>query len=137
MSYLLQVALRLGDAAFKFRQVSPGRVIGPIISLRQAKLLRKEFAKRGLAWPFDPLPASAHVNPTALEYPKQGVKKGHVKRDERRNMRAKLIEESMAKMPTLIAEHKASKRVPWEDVTPTDRLLLSARKIKEKYLKRK
>ena len=37
----------------------------------------------------------------------------------------------------LVAAFRAARRVPWEEVAPADRLLMSPRQIREKYVLRK
>jgi len=51
--------------------------------------------------------------------------------------RAKEIREAMAKMPQLIAQHKASLRLDWDEVSELDKLTLTRTAIKRKYIKRR
>ena len=59
--------------------------------------------------------------------------KGH-KRDALREERRQRVADAMAKMPQLIAEYRAARKVPWDEVTPVDRLLLTRRQIRDKYV---
>jgi hypothetical protein len=62
---------------------------------------------------------------------------GHRRREREADERRQRVADALARMPTLIAAYRASRRVPWEEVTAADRLLMSARQIREKYVLRK
>ena len=66
-----------------------------------------------------------------------GRQVGHRRREREREERRARIADAMARMPSLIAAYRAARRVPWEEVTPVDRLLMTARQIREKYVLRK
>lgn len=51
--------------------------------------------------------------------------------------RQKEIQEAMAKMPKLIEEYRAARRLNWDEVTPLDKLTLTQSQIREKYIKRR
>lgn len=78
-----------------------------------------------------PLPAGVSKNETPYE---GQVRRGQIKREAHREARAKHIEECMAKMPDLIEEYRASRRVKWEDVSAADKMLLNAKQIRFKYV---
>lgn len=66
-----------------------------------------------------------------------GRQVGHRRREREAEERQQRIADAMARMPTMIAAYRASRRVPWEEVSAADRLLMSARQIREKYVLRK
>lgn len=66
-----------------------------------------------------------------------GRQVGHRRREREREERKARIADAMARMPSLIAAYRAARRVPWEEVTAADRLLMTARQIREKYVLRK
>lgn len=68
---------------------------------------------------------------------KNQIRKGELKREAKREARAKHIEECMAKMPQLVADYRNSRRIKWEDVTPADKLLLTTKQIRFKYVYKK
>ena len=77
--------------------------------------------------------------PKAPDAPPYGtaICKGAIKKEAAREARAKHIAECMARMPTLVADFRSSRRVKPEDVTPQDRMLLTAKQIRFKYVFKK
>eukprot|EP00879_Flechtneria_rotunda_P003410 GHRR01003638.1.p1 GENE.GHRR01003638.1~~GHRR01003638.1.p1 ORF type:complete len:133 (+),score=39.51 GHRR01003638.1:135-533(+) len=130
MSHILR---RLGEAALQFRRVGPNKYLPPILSRRRALVIRKEWLTDGKEWPYEHIVPGIPKNDPPYNGGKQKGHKRHIIQQERQQK----IEAAMAKMPQLIADYRASRRIPWEAVTPADKLLLTIRQIREKYVYRK
>ncbi|KAF8073236.1 hypothetical protein HT031_000897 [Scenedesmus sp. PABB004] len=130
MSHILR---RLGEAALQFRKVGANKWLPPVLSRRRAMVIRKEWLAQGKEWPYEHLVPGVPKNDPPFNGGKQRGHKRHVSQAERQ---AK-IDAAMAKMPAAIAEYRASRRIPWDAVSPADRLLLTTRQIREKYVYKK
>jgi hypothetical protein len=89
---------------------------------------------RNREWPFEHLVPGL---PRNAEPYNGGRQVGHRRREREREERQARVSDAMARMPSLIAAYRAARRVPWDEVTPVDRLLMTARQIREKYVLRK
>lgn len=128
MAHILQ---RLGEAALMFRQVGQ-KTLPPIISRRQAAAIKRQYDELGKPWPY----AHLFPGPAKNQEPYNGMRqKGHKRLREQESRQAE-IEKKMQQMPSIIAEYRASRRIKWEEVPLVDRLLLSRRQIRDKYLKK-
>jgi hypothetical protein len=128
MAHILK---RLGEAALQFRQVG-NKTLPPIISRREAAALKKQFQAEGKPWPYEHIfPGPAKNDPPYRNM----FQKGH-KVDKLKEIKAKEIEKKMQEMPALIAEYRKSQRINWDDVPLLDKVLLSRREIRDKYVKR-
>ncbi|GBF89103.1 hypothetical protein Rsub_01820 [Raphidocelis subcapitata] len=132
MAHILR---RLGEAALQARRVGSNANIWlpPIVSRRQAMEIRHEWLAEGKEWPFEHIVPGLPKNDAPYN---AGRQKGH-KRDGERAEREARIKAAMQKMPQLIAEYRASRKIPWDDVTPVDKLLMTRRQIREKYVLKK
>eukprot|EP00878_Enallax_costatus_P006385 GHUV01006696.1.p1 GENE.GHUV01006696.1~~GHUV01006696.1.p1 ORF type:complete len:133 (+),score=20.24 GHUV01006696.1:226-624(+) len=130
MSHILR---RLGDAALKFRQVGPNKFLPPILSRRRALVIRKEWLAQGKEWPYEHIVPGIPKNDPPYNGGKQKGHKRYISQEERQQK----ITAAMAKMPQLIADYRASRRIPWDSVSPADKLLLTTKQIREKYVYKK
>lgn len=130
MSHILR---RLGEAALQFRKVGGSKFLPPIISRRRAMVLRKEWLAEGKEWPYEHIVPGKPKNEQPYN---NGKQRGH-KRFAEQAERQQKIDAAMAKMPQMIADYRASRRIPWDAVTPADKLLLTVRQIREKYVYKK
>mmetsp|Transcript_7103 Transcript_7103/g.15565 ORF Transcript_7103/g.15565 Transcript_7103/m.15565 type:complete len:137 (-) Transcript_7103:738-1148(-) len=129
MAHLLR---RFGVAALKPREAD-GKLIPAMITFREAMRLREQFYRDGLKWPYeDVVPGTPQPPPGADTYLKRQQEKA-----QKRAQREKEIKAAMAKMPQMIEEYRALRRLDWQEVTPLDKLTLSPRQIREKYVKKR
>jgi hypothetical protein len=128
MSHILQ---RLGEAALAFRKVGE-KTLPPIVSRRQAAAIKRQYDAAGKPWPYEHLyPGPAKNDPPYRDM----FQKGH-KNKIASEQRATDIAKKMDAMPEIVAAYRASQRVKWEEVPLIDRILLSRREIRDKYLKK-
>jgi len=85
-------------------------------------------------WPYEHLVPGTPRNDEPYA---AGRQVGHRRRDRQSGERAARVADAMARMPALVAAYRAARRVPWGEVAPADRLLMSPRQIREKYVLRK
>eukprot|EP00775_Hariotina_reticulata_P002979 gene2979-3262_t len=96
-------------------------------------VLRKQWLAEGKEWPYEHIVPGVAKNDPSFNGGKQKGHKRYLVAEERK----KKIEAAMTKMPQLIAEYKASRRIPWDDVSPADKLLLTTKQIRDKYVYKK
>ncbi|GAX83245.1 hypothetical protein CEUSTIGMA_g10671.t1 [Chlamydomonas eustigma] len=130
MAHILR---RLGQSALLPTKGELGEILSPpVIKFEDAMKLREQFYRDGLKWPYEHIvPGNPQPPPGAALYLERRKQK-----QEKRLERQKEIAAAMAKMPKLIEEYKASRKLNWDEVSLIDKLTLSQGQIKEKYIRR-
>eukprot|EP00955_Chlamydomonas_euryale_P095053 364909-Chlamydomonas_euryale.AAC.5 len=131
MAHLLA---RLGAAALRPR---PGRggggALPPLIPREEAMRLREQFYASGEQWPYeDIVPGPPQEPHNAAAYLARAASK-----ERMRAARNAEIKAAMARMPAMVAEYRAARKLDWSEVSPLDKLTMTQAQIKEKYIKRK
>nr|8A22_AJ Chain AJ, mL64 [Polytomella magna]8APN_AJ Chain AJ, mL64 [Polytomella magna]8APO_AJ Chain AJ, mL64 [Polytomella magna] len=104
----------------------------PLVPFSEALKIREEAYKLGQVWPFEHVVPGVPKAPNATAYLERKKQK-----EEKRTKRAKEINDALAKMPQLIADYKAARKIDWAEVSIIDKLTLSKKQIREKYVKRR
>lgn len=122
------ILYKLGEKALK--QTKNG---SPIISRTQAMQLRAQFHREDQPWPYeDIVPGPPQMPPGSAAYLNRKAAKTAAKQ-----ARLKEIQDAMAKMPTLVSQYRAARKMDWDEVEPVDLLTMTRTAIRQKYVKRR